>query len=354
MFDPFEGLPATPAASYLRQALQNGAVTHAYLITGPRNSGHDALALRFAAALVAAGDAEQFELACAGAHPDVHVMTPGSQVGYLVAQVRDAVHDATLAPVRSKSKVYIVHDADKMNGAPANAFLKTLEEPPASVHIILLAATEGGVLQTLRSRCQVLTVPLVDPYGVAQQDEQTAAMTHAMERIAAGMGNCELLDTAKRLSELAQADVQEAKEEHAQEQAEVADYLTAGARKDLEQAHKREESMQQRAALMAQLDTAQAWLRDCLMIKSGAASLAQGHGNAQVEQASFGLDLGAPATGAFTDPVKQQLAQQATIAGLLSAIEAAENARARISSNVNPMLALEATLIEIREALCPR
>lgn len=353
MFDPFEGLPATSAASYLRQALHNGAVTHAYLITGPRNSGHDALALRFAAALVAADDAEQFELACAGAHPDVHVLTPGSQVGYLVAQVRDAVHDATLAPVRSQRKVYIVNDADKMNGAPANAFLKTLEEPPASVHIILLAATEGGVLQTLRSRCQVLTVPLVDAGTSLQQDEQAAAMVQALERVVAGMGNCELLDTAKNLAELAQADVQDAKDEHAQEQAEAADYLTAGARKDLEQAHKREENLQQRAALMTQVDAAQAWLRDCLMIKSGVAKLAQSAGD-QAAQASLCLGGDNADGSSFVDPVKQQLAQKASTAGLLSAIEAANATRTRISCNVNPMLALEAMLIEIREALCPR
>lgn len=345
MFDPFEGLPASQAACYLRQALQNNAVTHAYLITGPRTSGHDELALRFAAALVAADSAEEFKLACQGAHPDIHVLHPGSQVGYVVGQAREAVHDATLAPVRAQCKVYILHDADKMNGASANAFLKTLEEPPASVHIILLAATEGGVLQTLRSRCQVLAVP-PQMQGSAQEDAQRVEIASVMERMPR-LGNAELLQAAKRLADAAVEDVAEAKEEHAQKQAEVADYLTTGARKDLEQAHKREENMQQRAVLNAQMDAAQSWLRDCLMIKSGAPGLVEDSGKA-ASQVSLGFGGGA----LFASPAKNALAQQASMAGILAAIQAVDNTRVRVSCNVTPQLAMEAMLLEIREALC--
>lgn len=352
MIDPFEGLPASHAAAYLRRALDTGNVTHAYLVVGPVGCGHDQLAQRLAAALVADGDQEQFELAARGSHPDIHVIRPGSSVGYLVDQVREVVHDATLAPVRAIRKVYIVSDADCMQGAPANAFLKTLEEPPQSVHIILLASAEGGVLSTIRSRCQVLNISSADT-APSQEDPRAASAVHLAGRILSALGrgvsNNVVLTMAKDLVANAGEGIDDLKDAQAAAEKEAADYLSAGARKNLAEAHKREVRMEQHMHYVGLLDALEAWLRDCLVAAAGAPELASVA--AEAAQGSLGMDMGG---GAFSDPAKADIAHSAGMAGIIRAIEAVGAARRRIACNVTPQLALEAMLFEIREALCPR
>ncbi|MGN0073009.1 MAG: hypothetical protein ACI36W_04345 [Coriobacteriales bacterium] len=353
MFDPFEGLPCSQTVRYLRGALEQGGITHAYLLAGPAGCGSDLVAARLAAALLAAGDQEQFQAALRGAHPDLHVLEPASSAGYLVEQVREVVRDSALAPVRAACKVYIVKQADSMRGAPANAFLKTLEEPPESVCIVMLAAAEGSVLPTIRSRCQVLS--LAAPanacelaQGAAQQ-QGAAVMERALSACAAQEGNRSMLALAKELVQAANAGVEELKDSQAQAQREAADYLAAGARKELEQTHKRQVTMEQRAGYTQLLDAGESWLRDCLLIAGGAPQLACSTGAA----AQGLLALGAQGEG-FLDPAKQQLAQRAGCAGIAAAVTALGAARTRIARNVTPQLALEAMLFEIREALCPR
>ncbi len=351
MRDPFEGLAQSHAAGYLRRALESGNVTHAYLICGPAGCGHEQLALHLAAALVADGDDQQFDAALRQAHPDVHVTKPASSAGYLVDQVRDIVHDATLAPVRASSKVYVVCDADRMKGAPANAFLKTLEEPPQSVRIIMLASAQGAVLNTIRSRCQVLSMSCAD----MQADDPAGADNLALAgRMLAALGsnasNRTLLAMAKDLVAAAGQGIDDLKDQQAQQLKDAADYLSRGAQKDLEQAHKREVTMQQRAKYMAQLVAFELWLRDCMMTAANTPQLAATQADAA--QGSLGFDAGQSAAG--VDPEKEQVAHAAGYAGIIRAIEAVADARHRIACNVTPQLAFEAMLFEIREALCPR
>ena len=85
-----------------------------------------------------------------GLHPDVHIISPEGAATYLVPQVREIIHDTNLAPIEGREKVYIVEDADAFNDASANAFLKTLEEPPDDVVIVLLAHSLDAVLPTDR------------------------------------------------------------------------------------------------------------------------------------------------------------------------------------------------------------
>lgn len=351
MLDPFEGLPANRAVDYLRHALESKSVTHAYLICGPAGCGHEQIARRFAASLVAGEDAEQFDAAVRGSHPDVHVTKPASSAGYLVDQVREVVHDATLAPVRAESKVYIVCDADRMKGAPANAFLKTLEEPPQSVHIILLAASEGGVLNTIRSRCQVLSVSAPASQAGGEADSPKAEVAgRVLAALARGASNRTVLAMAKDLVAAAAEGIDDLKDAHAAAEKEAADYLTSGARKDLADAHKREVTMEQRASYIELLAACEAWLRDCMMVAAGTSQLCST--DSAAAQGSLGLDV--EGAGAFVDPAKEETAHNAGISGIISAIEAVGATRRRIACNVTPQLAFEAMLFEIREALCPR
>ncbi len=351
MLDPFGGICSGHAADYLRCALESGNVTHAYLICGPQGCGHEQLAMRFAAAVVSAGDAEQFETACRGAHPDVHIAKPASSAGYLVDQVRQIVHDATLAPVRASSKVYIVCDADRMKGAPANAFLKTLEEPPQSVHIVLLASAQGAVLNTIRSRCQVLSMQsAVGAQGGSAGQDDVELAGRMLASIGGNASNRTLLAMAKDLVAAAGQGIEDLKDTQAQAQKEAADYLSAGARKELEQAHKREVTMEQRARYMEQLASFELWLRDCMMTAAATPELCMTQ--AAVAQGSLGFADASQEAG--VDPAKEQIARTAGMAGIIAAIETVGKARHRIACNVTPQLVFEAMLFEIREALCPR
>lgn len=354
MFDPFEGLAAVHAASYLRSALESGSVTHAYLMVGPASCGHELLAARFAAALVANDDKEQFDLALSGAHPDVRHLRPASQTGYVVEQIRETVHDATLAPVRSSTKVYVVHDANRMNGASANAFLKTLEEPPESVHIIMLAPAEGSVLQTLRSRCQVLALPAQAGVADGSDEKCSAFAAELIVAIAHGAGNVALLELAQRFVDEANEGVQELKDEHAQQEEQASDFLAASARKDLEKAHKREQSMEQHAQTNALLNACERWLRDCMLICGGAKELSSGTtGENCAAQEAFGFN-GSDSADVYVDPAKTHVAAEVGIAGIIKALDAVKTARMRIAHNVTLRLAAEAMLLEIREALCQK
>lgn len=80
-----------------------------------RKPGCD-LALRFAAGLIAQGDAQVQDEVLRRVHPDLHVYTPGGTDGYLVEQIRELTRDAELAPIRAAGKVYIVQDAHRPGG----------------------------------------------------------------------------------------------------------------------------------------------------------------------------------------------------------------------------------------------
>jgi DNA polymerase-3 subunit delta' len=87
-----------------------------------------------------------------GMHPDLTVISPEN--GEIkVTGIRDMVRAVKTYPSMAPVKVFIIDGADKMNPASANALLKTLEEPPTTVRIFLLAESAAKVLPTIRSRC---------------------------------------------------------------------------------------------------------------------------------------------------------------------------------------------------------
>lgn len=158
----FDDLPGQErVAAYLRAAVESGSTSHAYLFVGPQGSGKRTAAVLLACALICDDDGCGVCPACMrvrrGAHPDVRVVTPQGASTYLVEQVRDElVPDMWLAPADGHAKVYIIECAETLGDSAANAFLKTLEEPPASVRIVLLTDDYDAVLPTIVSRCQVI------------------------------------------------------------------------------------------------------------------------------------------------------------------------------------------------------
>lgn len=141
-----------------RAVTEPGAMTHAWLFTGPPGSGRSVAARAFAAALQCAdggcGTCRECRTALDGTHADVTVVaTEGLSIK--VAEMRALVLEAALRPSVGRWRVIIVEDADRLTAysdAPANALLKALEEPTPRTVWILCAPSLEDVIITIRSR----------------------------------------------------------------------------------------------------------------------------------------------------------------------------------------------------------
>ena len=100
-------------------------------------------------------DREAYDKVIFSDHPDVGMVTASNRI-LNVKAIRDLEREANFRPYEGDARFFLVDDADKMNDAAANALLKTLEEPPAATHIILITSRPDTLLPTIRSRCQVV------------------------------------------------------------------------------------------------------------------------------------------------------------------------------------------------------
>ncbi len=154
------------AVDMLKQHLLRGAARHAYLFSGPPGLGRRTLALRFAQALncpqpIAPGepcgtcrDCRQIE---AGRHPDLSIVQAESEGGTLkVEGVREVRRLLALKPYQAKYRVALFLRFQEANDSASNALLKTLEEAPAHVVLMLTADTPEQLLPTIVSRCETL------------------------------------------------------------------------------------------------------------------------------------------------------------------------------------------------------
>jgi DNA polymerase III subunit delta' len=167
------------AVDLLRHALASDHVAHAYAFVGPAGSGRRAAAQAFAAALVSRTDRGMYGAAARtaariarGAHPDVHLVeptppesNPKGAPALRVDDIRELERVAALRPLEAPVKVFIVDGADKMTLATPQAFLKTLEEPPAHTVIILILSQVRALPATVLSRCQIVRFLPATPEG---------------------------------------------------------------------------------------------------------------------------------------------------------------------------------------------
>lgn len=157
--------------NHLQSAIKMNKVSHAYILNGPERSGKMMLAEAFAMALQCETNETEGCMACRSCrqaigrnHPDIIYVTHDKPNTISVDDVRRQMNDTvTVKPYSESSryKIYIVDEAEKMNEQAQNALLKTIEEPPAYVVILLLTTNAEAFLQTIRSRCVMLNLKAV-------------------------------------------------------------------------------------------------------------------------------------------------------------------------------------------------
>ncbi len=157
----------TPAPVRVRiepilRALEDGRAAHAYLLLGSPIGGREEAARELAAAHLcptpgpgACGECRSCRAVAAGSHPDLVLVTPVSRTRQiLIEQIRDLEIRLQRKPVWGDRRAGVVFEADMMTLQAANAFLKTLEEPSGGTLLVLTAESTQGLVETVVSRCQ--------------------------------------------------------------------------------------------------------------------------------------------------------------------------------------------------------
>lgn len=378
MPDAFEGILGQPQVrDFLRASVKSEHVTHAYLFTGPAGSNKTAAAFALAKALIcpkgsqgprggACGSCDNCAKVGKRTHPDVHFYEPEGATGYLIDQVREIVADVSYAPIQADKKIYIIDRVDLMGVSPANAFLKTLEEPPDNVVLILLGRTRESVLPTIASRCQVVPFRHIPPSEAAgiisqntgasiQQSKQAleasgGSMTRAIgflraagnERVGfranvmrmlakvPGADDWALINMARDLVTQSKAPLDSVRVQLEEELAENADFLEKSAIRQIEAKNKRRISMKSLEYLRQTIDIVKACLRDIMVVCAGAPEL--------MINTDFEADIKACAAHA----------DEARISHALAEIERAEEA---LKYNVSPETCLDTVLFAVREGI---
>ncbi|HVR06298.1 MAG TPA: hypothetical protein VMS02_09655 [Solirubrobacteraceae bacterium] len=351
-------VPALPPA---------GAPSHAYLFHGPPGAGKRSVARAFAAALLvedARVPETVAERVARDAHPDLTWAAPSGAGEMLVADVDGpVVAAATRTPFESRRRLFVIEDAHTMNDQAANRLLKTLEEPPAFAHLILLAPSPRDVLATIASRCQPVRFDAPPPERIAERlrrDFPAAdpAQLAACARLAlgdarlasrlAGESGVALRAAAERfvrcalrgenherpwleLLALARADAAAATEAQAQRTTAELELLPARDRRRHEreaaEAQRRSERRVRTRTLAEGLRLAELWLRDLWCLALGVPEAV--HAVDRLPELRHDADGRAPAV-------------------LGAAIERVRDTRLRLGLNVSEELALEALAYRLR------
>jgi len=147
------------------RAIRDNRLAHALLIHGQNLKQVESFAYELTSKLIEVSQTDD------GVewHPDVFSVRPSKKSRVIsVDDTRELIRNIQHSPQKGDRKVALIYEVDRLNASAANAFLKTLEEPPLNTTILLLTTRPYSLLATIRSRCQLFRLPtsnqsLADP-----------------------------------------------------------------------------------------------------------------------------------------------------------------------------------------------
>ncbi|AXB45678.1 DNA polymerase III subunit delta' [Amycolatopsis albispora] len=359
-----------------------GAMTHAWLFTGPPGSGRSVSARTFAAALqcitgVGCGQCPGCRTTLSGTHADVRLVVPEG-LSISVAEMRALVQAAARRPTTGRWQVVIIEDADRLTEGAANALLKAVEEPPERTVFLLCAPSDHpeDVSVTIRSRCRLVNLRTPSAAAIAQvlaerdgvppdraewaasvcgghvgrarrlaTDENARERREAVLRIPLGLRHpSDVFTCADGLIKVAEADASE--ESKVRDESEKTELRTAmggdatgkglgGAKRAADAAVKALEKKQKSRATRTQRDTLDLALID----------LAGFYRDVLVTLSRSGATLTHPDRASDITAAARQWSPEST----LRRLEAVLECREAIEWNVKPRIAIEAMVTTLRQ-----
>ena len=186
----------------LEQAVKLNKLSHSYMFIGTSGIGKKLIAKEFSKMLLCLGE-QKYCNNCKSCiefdssnNPDFQIIQPdGSSIK--IDQIREMQNKIIEAPIVSKRKIYLIDDAHLMTKEAQNCLLKTLEEPPEFVVIILIGSNENSFLSTIKSRCTIIKFQEIENSEIVKYMEQNYQMTNISENMlqifSGSIGNAERL-----------------------------------------------------------------------------------------------------------------------------------------------------------------
>ena len=318
----------TDIIQYIKNAINQDKVSHAYIFNGERGSGKKLLAKLFAQTLQCekGGDDPCYEChscrqSVSGNQPDIITVKHEKPNSISVDDIRTQVNeDIQVKPYSSKYKIYIIPEADLMTVQAQNALLKTIEEPPSYAVIILLTENVQKLLPTICSRCVMLKFrnikdQLVKKYLMEEMQIPDYKADVCTAFAQGNIGKAVMLANSEYFNEI--------KEEAVKLLREI-DTMSAS---EMSEAVKR--CSEFKLDITDYLDVLTIWYRDVLIYK-----------------ATKNIDR-----VIFADQLKyiKERAQKSSYEGIEIILDAIEKAKARLRANVNFDLVMELLLLTIKE-----
>ena len=314
--------------NYIRNAVREDKVSHAYILNGERGAGKKMLANLFAATLLCekggpdpCNECHSCRQAESGNHPDIIKVTHEKPNSISVDDIREQVNNTIMIkPYQGPYKVYIIPQADMMTPQAQNALLKTIEEPPEYAVIMLLTENADTLLPTINSRCVMLKLrnikdTLIKKYlmETMQVPDYKADMCTAFAQ--GNMGRAIMLANSEHFNEIRDEAVQLLKYINEMELSEIVQAVSRITAYKLE--------------INDYLDIIMIWYRDVLLYK-----------------ATKDMDK-----VVFKDQIKyiKERAKRSSYEGIELIIESLEKAKARLKANVNFDLVMELLFLTIKE-----
>lgn len=309
-------------------AIENKKVNHAYIISADRAAGKEYIASIFARALQCetgksnpCEECHSCKMALSGNHPDIIRVTHEKPNVISVEDVREQINNTVdLKPYSGKYKVYIMNEAEKMTIQAQNALLKTLEEPPEYVVILLLTTNVNMLLQTIQSRCVVLnmkSVPdaLIKDFLMNEYQVPSYKADICVAFARGNVGKARLLAISEEFDKVRENAVSLLKNIGEMDLSEVSAAI--------------KQITEYKFDANDYFDIMAVWYRDVLMFKA----------------------TGDADDVTFKDEVQaiKKAASKSTYEGIETIVEALDKAKARLTANVNFDLTMELLFLTIKE-----